>query len=158
MFVTNMGWQLSFASFGGIMILSPKVTRFFYGDKKPNFVARSIITSSVATLITLPITIFYFDSFSLITILANLIILPTLPFTIGLLFMTGVLAGIPMVSAAVAFVTTRLLDFHILIVKFFAEQKYFLVEVPKRNGWVFLIYAPIAIILLASIFARRRKT
>ena len=157
-FITNMGWQLSFASFGGIMILSPKVTKFFYGGKKPNFVAKSIITSSVATIVTLPITIFYFGSFSLITILANLIILPTLPFAIGLLFVTGVLADIPMVSTAVALITTRLLDFHILIVKFFAEQKYFLVEVPKRNGWVFLIYVPIAIILFVSFFARRRKT
>lgn len=156
-FVTNMGWQLSFASFGGVMVLAPKVTKFFYGDKKPNFIAKSIITSSVATIVTLPITIFYFGSFSLITILANLIILPTLPFAIGLLFMTGILADIPGIGMAIAFVTARLLDFHILIVKFFAEQKYFLVEVPKRNGWVFLIYAPIVLLFFIQIISHRKR-
>ena len=135
-FITNLGWLLSFASFIGIMILGPKVTRFFYGKKKPGFIASMIITTISATLMTLPITLYYFGQISLISVQANLLILPTLPYAMGLTFLTGVLADIPGLGTIISWCATKLLDFHIFIVELFGEWTQFLIKIEKYQMWV----------------------
>lgn len=156
-FVVNLGWLLSFASFGGIMILGPRLTKFFYGDKKPGFVAETIITTIAATLMTLPITLFYFGQVSLISVVANLLILPTLPVAMGLTFLTGVVAGVPLIEMVVSAMATWVLKFHILVVNFFGGMESFLVKIEPYNGWVFLIYLPIVILLLMGKVVKLRE-
>ena len=156
-FVVNLGWLLSFASFGGIMILGPKLTRFFYGEKKPGFVAETVLTTIAATLMTLPITLFYFGQVSLISVVANLLILPTLPYAMGLVFLTGVVAGMPFVEMIVSSMATWLLDFHIGVVGFFGEMEQFLIKIDPYNAWVFLIYVPIMILLLVEKVVKLRE-
>ncbi|MDO4742350.1 MAG: ComEC/Rec2 family competence protein [Candidatus Saccharibacteria bacterium] len=143
MFIINLGWLLSFASFSGIMILGPRLVRFFYGDKKPRFIGETIITTVAATIMTLPISLYYYGTLSLISIVANLLILPTLPYAMGLVFVTGVISGVPVAEGVVAFLATRLIDFHIFIVSFLGEMEYFLVKIEPYEPRVFLIYVVI---------------
>lgn len=161
MYIINLGWLLSFASFGGIMILGPRLAKFFYGAKKSGFVAEIVMTTIAATLMTLPITLYFFGTVSLISVLANLLILPTLSYAMGLVFLTGVVSGIPMAETAVAFVTIKLLDFHIGVVEFFGGMKGFLVEIDLGQWWVFLFYiiilAPVAIGLLWRKMVKLKK-
>lgn len=154
-FIINLGWLLSFASFAGIMILGPKFTKFFYGEKKPGFIAETIITTISATVMTLPIILYYYGTMSLISVVANLLILPTLAYAMGLVFLTGVVAGVPGVETVVAFVATKLLDFHIAVVEFFGGMKSFMVEIEPYQPWVFLIYLLIFIPLLIGLIRRK---
>ena len=151
-YVISLGWLLSFASFTGIMILGPKLATFFYGDRQPKFIASIILTTISATLMTLPITLYYFGTLSLISVIANLLILPTLPIAMGLTFLTGLASNIPLVNTLISFLTTKLLDFHIATVNFFAEAKSFLIQIDPYQSQVFLLYIPIVIILLVSFF------
>ncbi len=150
MFITNLGWLLSFASFTGIMILGPKMTRYFYGEKKPGFIAETVITTIAATLMTLPIILYYFGQVSLISVVANLLILPTLSYAMGLTFLVGVFAGVPWIEIAISFLATKLLDFHILVVEFFGAQTQFLVKISQYQWQIFLIYIPIVLIIIIS--------
>ena len=154
MFLINLGWLLSFASFGGIMILGPKFTKFFYGEKKPGFVAETIITTLSATLMTLPITLYYYGMISLISVVANLLILPTLSWAMGMVFVVGVVSGLPLVETAVSFGATKLLDFHIAVVNFFGEMKSFVVEIPQYQPLVFGIYILILVPVILGYLAR----
>ena len=95
------------------MVLGPRLSKFFYGEKKPGFIAEIIITTISATLMTLPIVLYFYGTISLISVVANLLILPTLGYAMGLIFLTGVVAGIPVIEMIVAWLGTRLLDFHI---------------------------------------------
>ncbi len=156
MFLINLGWLLSFASFAGIMILGPKITKIFYGGKKPGFVAGTVITTVSATLMTLPIVLYYYGTISLTSVVANLLILPTLSYAMGLVFLTGVVAGIPGVEVAVSWCATKLLDFHIAVVGFFGELKQFLIEIPPYQVWVFLIYILIFAFILMWWWKKRR--
>ncbi len=140
LFINNVGWMLSFASYAGIMLISPELTKYFYGEKKPGFVGSSVMVTISATIMTLPVTLYYFGAVSLISVIANLLILPTLSYAMGLVFLVGVVAGIPGVETAVAFVATKLLDFHIAVVEFFGGMKQFLVQIPSGQLWMFLIY------------------
>ena len=155
MFVINLGWLLSFASFGGIMILGPKITKYFYGEKKPGFIGETVITTLSATLMTLPITLYYYGTISLISVVANLLILPTLSYAMGLVFLAGVVSGMPFIETMVAFVAQKLLEFHILVVNFFGSMGYFLIKIPEGQLWVFLIYLVIVIPLLIGHFKQK---
>ena len=161
MFLINLGWLLSFASFVGIMILGPKITSFFYGDKTPGFVGSTIIATLAATLMTLPITLYYYGLASLISVVANLLILPTLPFAMGLVFASGIVSGAPFVEMVVGFLTTKILDFHIAVVKFFGEMRSFVVEIKPYEPLVFLLYilvlAPIGVGLLRRKMVKLRE-
>ena len=155
MFMINLGWLLSFASFAGIMILGPRLTKFFYGEKEPGFVAEVVITTLAATLMTLPIILYYYGMVSLISVVANLLILPTLPYAMGLVFLTGVVAGVPLVEIVAGFVATKILDFHIVVVEFFGGMKSFLIEIEPYQAWVFLIYLVIFAPLVIGLIRRK---
>lgn len=158
MFLTNLGWLLSFASYAGIMLIGPVLTKFFYGERKPKFVASMIITTLAATLMTLPISLYYFGQVSIILILANLLILPTLSYAMGLTFLTGIFHGVPFISMAVSFLTTKLIDFHIFIIEKLAEMEQFLITIDTYNPWVFLIYAPIVVVAVFILIRKLRRS
>ena len=155
MYLINLGWLLSFASYAGIMILGPKIIKIFYGGKEPGFLMSVIITTIAATIMTLPISLYYFGTVSLISVVANLLILPTLPYAMGLTFLTGVAAGIPWVENIVAWLATKLLDFHIFIVEFFGEMKSFLVQIDAYQWWVWLFYILILAWIVGDLIRRR---
>lgn len=154
MYIINLGWLLSFSAFSGIMILGPKLTEFFYGEKKPGFISSTIITTISATILTLPITLYFYGSVSLISILANLLILPTLPVAMGLVFLSGIIMGFLVLETVVSFLATKILDYHIMIVDFFSSMKSFLVTMETEQAWVFLIYVFIIGVFVLSWIIR----
>ncbi len=147
-YIINLGWLLSFASYAGIMILGPRMTRFFYGEKKPGFIGSTIIATIAATLMTMPIVLYYYGTLSLISVVANLLILPTLPVAMGLVFLTGVVCGLAGMEVLVAWCATKILGFHIMVVDFFGGQGVFLVEIEPYRGWVFGMYVVIGAAVL----------
>ena len=148
MFVIDLGWLLSFASYAGIMIIGPKLIRYFYGTKKPGFVGSMVLVTVSATVMTLPITLYFYGTISLISVVANLLILPTLSYAMGLVFLAGVFCGLPLIETVVNFAATKLLDFHIAVVNFFGEMKSFVIEIPQYEPAVFLIY-----VIIVGVFA-----
>ena len=157
-FIMNLGWLLSFASFMGIMVIGPKLTKVFFGARKPGLVAGVIITTISATLMTLPIVLYYYGQVSLISVVANLLILPTLSYAMGLVFLTGLFAGFSGVENMLGFFATKLLDYHILVVNFFGERAEFLVKIDPYQSWVFLIYGLILGLFSLTFLKKRLKT
>lgn len=151
-FLTNIGWLLSFASYAGIMMPGPTITKFFYGFKKPGFIASVVLTTIAATSMTLPITLYYFGQVSIISLIANLIILPTLPYAMGLTFLAGVFAGVPGIEVVFSFLAEKILSFHIATVEFFGSMEQFLIKIEPYNPWVFLLYLIILAPFLYKFF------
>lgn len=143
-FLTNIGWLLSFGSYIGIMMLTPVVTKFFYGKDEPNKIMEIIIATICAQLLCIPVTLYYFGCISIISVVANLLILPTIPVTMGVTFLTGVCAW-PVIGNILGFMTEMIIKYHTFVMEFFAEQKMFLIETGEGNALVFLLY----IIILA---------
>jgi competence protein ComEC len=86
----DLGWQLSFAAFAGVMILAPLLQRYFFGDTKPG-IFRQILGETISALIvTAPILISAFGQFSNVAIVANLLVLPLVPLAMLLTFIAGV--------------------------------------------------------------------
>lgn len=153
----NLGWQLSFTSFFGIMVISPRLTRHFYGGKNPPWLASMFITSLSTTVICAPVMIFNFGSLSLLSFVANLIILPTLPYAMILVFLTGATSFLSFLSGLFATLASTLLNLHIFVVDFLSQQETFILTFAPGNPLVYLIYLPILSVLLYNIYHEHRK-
>lgn len=136
----SLGWLLSFASFAGIMILGPWLTKFLYGDKQPHAVAELLLSSVSASLLCTPILLYFFGSVSLISLLANLLVPPTISLAMGLVFLTGATAFLPPLAAAVGWLATLVLDYQLLVINTLGAQQMFLLEISPGNPLVFLGY------------------
>lgn len=158
--LSDLAWQLSFGSFTGLMLISPIITRFFYGDKELKLVGASIITSLSTILCCAPILLYSFGTLSIITILANILILPTL----APVMMTGLITGIfglikltPLASLS-GLATTLILKYHIFTINLLGAQKSFLITVPKNNALVFLVWViPAGLIIIDLIKTRQER-
>lgn len=107
----NVGWMLSFAAFAGVMIVAPILTAYLFGKEKVPFVAQLFIETTSAQLVTLPIITAVFGNLSIVAILANMLVLPFIPLTMLLTFITGLIGFIaPALQAIIAWPTQVLLD------------------------------------------------
>lgn len=85
----DIGWSLSFTAFAGVIILGPLLQAYFYGEQKVGFVARTLLETVSAQLLTLPIMLGVFGQFSVIALLSNIMILPLVPLAMLLTFVAG---------------------------------------------------------------------
>jgi len=141
----NLGWQLSFASFFAILVLAPQTCRLLYGGKSPPWLASMLITSIVASITCAPILIYNFGSISLLSLVANLVILPTLPYAMCLVLLSGILGFIPGLGLIIVKLARLLLSLHISVIEFLSDQKIFIMELPTADFRVFGIYLVLAI-------------
>ena len=85
----DLGWQLSFTAFAGVMILAPLINRYLFGDKKPGFFRQILIETISAQIATSPIIILAFGQLSNVAIISNILVLPLVPYTMLFIFIAG---------------------------------------------------------------------
>lgn len=145
----DVGWQLSFAAFAGVMILAPLLQAFYFGQKKPGTLRQILGETIAATLCTLPILLYTFGYISNIAIVANLLILPLVPLAMLLVFVAGIgaflFAGI---ATAFGFPAYLLLTYMTQTVDFFATLPWAVSELTVELWHVALMY--IALITFAG--------
>ncbi len=144
----NLGWQLSFASFFGILIFAPALQKTLYGGKKPPWLASMLITSFSTSLICAPILVCNFGTISLLSFVANLIILPTLPYAMLLVMLTGATSLFPFLATFFAQLATMLLNLHIWLINFLSEKTIFVINLSEVGFKAFLLYIPVLFFLV----------
>jgi competence protein ComEC len=112
----NIGWQLSFLSFAGVMILAPLLQNYFFGDKKPGVLRQIIGETLSAQIMTMPLIIYAFGSVSVVALAANVLVLPLVPLAMILVFAVGLFGYIfAPLAWLVAFPTQWLLDYMVWV-------------------------------------------
>jgi competence protein ComEC len=137
----DLGWQLSFAAFGGVMILAPLLQRFFFGEKKPG-VFRQILGETIAAIIvTAPLLISAFGQFSNVAIIANLLILPFVPLAMLLTFIAGIAAlVIPTASTIIGLPATWLLSYMTNVAEYLSHLSWAVTTVQISSFTVTICY------------------
>lgn len=137
----DLGWMLSFAAFTGVMFLAPVMQAFFFGDKKPGALRQIAGETIAAQVMTLPLLMLYFGSFSLVAIFANLIILPFVPLAMLFVLLTSVFVRmVPILGDFVGFLTQIILDSMLSVATFWAKLEWSEMEVQVNFGEVILMY------------------
>jgi competence protein ComEC len=85
----DVGWQLSFAAFAGVMIVAPILQAYFFGDDKPSLLGQVLIETLAAQLLTAPIIAVVFGQFSVIALFANIVIVPFVPIAMLLVLLSA---------------------------------------------------------------------
>ncbi len=130
----DLGWQLSFAAFAGVLILAPLMSRYFFGEKKINFVGQILIETVSAQILTAPIIIVSFGQISNVAIIANLLVLPLVPLAMLLTFVAGLCQMIiPFASSVMALPAELLLKYMVNVTNFFAELPWAISNVKFGN-------------------------
>ena len=114
----DTGFQLSFLATLGLVYLAPHFNKWF--SRLPNFLSLRVNLAATlsAQIMTLPVVLFGFGRFSLIAVLANVLILPVVPLTMLFGFLAG-LAGFISLKIAAIFILPAwaMLSYQIWVVK-----------------------------------------
>ncbi len=112
---SSVSWWLSFLAFFGVLVLAPLITKRILGDREPHMLLGILIESACASILVLPYILFIFGEMSLVSLPANLLVVPLIPFAMLFGLFAG-LAGmiVPAIAGWVAWpgsvVTTFMLD------------------------------------------------
>lgn len=86
----NVSWYLSFLSFFGVLVVAPLLISRIYRNRKPGMLAQVVIETVSASLFVIPYALFIFGQVSLVSLPANVLIVPLIP----LAMLLGLIAGL----------------------------------------------------------------
>ena len=137
----DMGWMLSFASFGGVMILAPLLQRYFFGNKKPGTVRQILGETISAQLVTFPIVLYGFGQISNVAVVANLLVLPFVFLAMILVFVAGVASlSVPAIAALFAWPAIVLIGYMVGVINYLAELPWAMSEFEIPLWAVYVAY------------------
>ncbi len=136
----DLGWQLSFAAFAGVMIVAPLLQKYFFGDKEPGTLRQILGETIAAHLVTIPIIVPAFGMISHVAILANIMIVPLVPLAMLLTFISGVVGlVVPGISEFVSLPIAWLLTYMTSTATFLSELPWAQTEL-HLEVWVIVLY------------------
>ena len=154
-FVKQIGFWLSVLAYFAIVEIVPLATGYLYGTKddlkdlyrRPGFLAKSLISSIVISVITLPISLYFFGKFTWLSILANMVLLPSLPIVMGSVGLIAVLGDLVIFGISLEKILIWPLKIHTHIINVLAEQESSILDFPKKKWWYILIWLVVFILV-----------
>ena len=156
---SDIGWYLSFLAFYGVLVLAPLIQKRFLNERKPSLIRSVIIESSAAQIMTIPFVLFVFGQISLISLLANVLVVPFIPLAMLLVTVAGIawlISPIPVVALWLAWPASVLLTFLLDVANLLARVPHAAVERSLGLGSMLFCYA--IIVVCTILFARKLQT
>jgi competence protein ComEC len=144
----DVGWQLSFAAFFGILVVAPMIERRYFSN--PHWILSMAIQSLAAQIMTAPIIMFVFGRFSLVAPISNLLILPFVPLAM-LLSMVAGLAGIlvPALSGWIGWPAGMLLSLMLTVVAKLAGHSWTELPIGLTSEQTIALYSLILLLVVS---------
>ncbi len=150
----DIGFQLSFLALMGIAYISPAIKIFLKLENKGIAQWKEILISTAsAQLAVLPILISSFGKFSILSILANVLILWLIPFTMGVGFFAGFLGFFSYyLSQILGWFLHLFLYYELAVINFFGK-----IAMPLKISFGVLgIIIYYALLILFVVYAKRK--
>ena len=150
--VHDTGFQLSFLATLGLIVLAPLVERQCMRIPEGFFGLRTILTATIATqIMVLPLLLYHTGLLSLVSIAANMLVLPAVSLAMLLTFLTGILGQFSVfLGTAVGFVAYISLTYIISVAEIFARLPFSSISIGAFPFWI----VPLAYILLGVWITR----
>jgi competence protein ComEC len=145
----DVGWYLSFMAFAGVILCAPLVHRYFWGKKNPSILREILVATFSAQLLTLPLTLHTFGYYSAYALLANLLVVPLIPLTMLLTFISGIVGlAIPGLAWWSGAPVRLILDYMTRVIQWIAQLPGAKTEVQFGMSSLALAYVGIAALLV----------
>lgn len=145
---SDIGWYLSFLAFTGILLLAPLARRRIGEPRKLKLLLGTLLETSAAQLMTLPLIMFIFGKLSIIGLLANLAVVPLVPLAMLFALVAG-LGGIlmPQLAGWVAWPARLILEYIVSVVQTLASLPYAAVQRSLSLRQMIFLYALIGVLM-----------
>lgn len=125
----DIGFQLSIAGVLGLVLFSSVLIKKINKIIKNNFISEIIAVTIAAQIATFPIVSYYFGSFSVISPVANLIIIPLIPLAMLFSFLSVVFSFLNIyLGLLFGFLTTNFLSILLFFIKQMSNLKFSLIN------------------------------
>lgn len=143
----DISFQLSFLAFAGLLILSSPLTENKYLQIIPENVRKVLSETLGAQILVLPILIYNFGLVSLVAPLANILVLPLVPATMLMGFLTGIVGLIWLKAGLIlADVAWIFLKYILIVVESFSKLSWAAVTIKTAQWWWIPLYYTIIIL------------
>ncbi|MEN8252360.1 MAG: ComEC/Rec2 family competence protein [Patescibacteria group bacterium] len=138
----DVGFQLSFLATLGIVAVYPIMEKYFIGKHKAFGIVEILLLTVSAQIFVLPIIVYHFHTISIVSLLANLLVLPIIPITMFFVFMSVVMSFIFYPLAVIfGWAAYFLLYYEVFIIDILAKVPYSSINVENVSvGWFILYY------------------
>jgi len=154
----DVGFQLSFMAVAGLIYVNPILKSKLV--KLPEFgpLKEIFITTLSAQLMTLPLLMYYFSKLSLISLVANLLILPIIPLlmTWGFIQMFVATVFLPL-GQICGYLSWLLITYWVTIAKWLHAVPFGFMALPSFSWW-WLVLFYLVIFIILNYFKRRGLT
>ena len=154
--VEDIGWQLSFLSLTGIVVLAPIITTIL--PKKTPLLSDLVAVTFAAQIATVPYLLYLFGSYSIASIISNMVLMPIIPLMMlagFLIAIVGILA--PSWGYKLASPLAKLISIIFDFLQYFQSQKGLIVVV-RPQTYVLVIWYLLICILGAIVYHRNLDT
>jgi competence protein ComEC len=155
----NGSWYLSFLAFFGVVLIAPVVVQRIYGEREPKLVAKMLLESLCAEIMTLPYALYIFGQLSLVSLPANVLIAAFVPLAMLLCTVAG-LGGmwLPMIGGWFAWPARMVLRYMLDAADLLSRVPHALAEhVGFSFGQLLLWYGIVVVWLGLGQYKRRVK-
>ncbi len=149
---TDIGWYLSFLAFFGVLVIAPLILGISSNTAKQPGLVKSVAAESFsAQLMTIPIIMYIFGRFSPVSLLANLLVVPLVPYAMLAALVAGIAGSILPVAAGVfAWPAKVILSYMLSIVSLTSNVPFASTDVQLSMMSMFGLYALIVLIVLVK--------
>lgn len=146
----DIGWYLSFLAFFGVLVLAPLLQNRIFGNRKVPLLGSVAVESFAAQIMTLPLIMMIFSRVSLVGLLANIIIVPLVPYAMLFALLAG-LAGmtVPAIAGWFALPARLLLNIMLWLTSWFAKWPHAQIEKTISAGNLTALYSMLAVLLIS---------
>lgn len=155
---SNVGWYLSFTAFFGVLVLAPLIIARLKKSLQENMLVQVLVETTAAQLCTLPVLLFIFGRLSVISIIANLLVVPLVPLAMLLGLIAG-LAGLTnfTLSGVVAIPAKLILRYMLNISTLLSKVPFANVQVQISVTHMIGLYGLILLLTLSLWFKNKQK-
>ena len=154
-FINDVGFQLSFIVTFGLLTTASVIFEKYKDSKIPDWLIGAILIPIVAQIWVAPIQMFYFNTFSTYSVLANVLSMPFLSAVSFGGFVSSIIAGFTPFSNQICmlfdFIINHILHVIVFISNFFAELPHSLLTTTHPNIFQLFIYYAIVLFITLSI-------
>lgn len=147
---SDIGWYLSFLAFFGVLIVAPLVIKRIYKKgKQPRGLTNIFIETLCAQLMTLPLIMYIFGQISIVSLPANLLVVPLVPLAMATSF-AAALGGMiaPFVAGWFAWPAKILMTYMLDVVSLLARVPHALAQRTINVQQILMIYSLILVMAL----------
>lgn len=149
-YINDVGFELSFLVTFGLLVMTPVIFEKI-PQKVPVWLSGAIFIPLIAQIWVAPIQMYYFNSFSLYSIFANIVIVPFITIISFGGFISAVLALIKPLASLVCFsfdfVLNPILNIIVAISQYFSHLPHSLIQTPEPSALQILLYYTIVLLV-----------